>query len=242
MSTSLDIAIPVLNEEQSLRERVLTLHHFLEENLQKDLHWQIVIADNGSTDRTAKIAEELSNQFKDQISLISVGERGVGKALKAAWDQSSADIVGFMDLDLATDLKHLSEALHVLMNNEADLSMGTRLHPNSKVINRSFKREFSSRAFNSILKNYLKVSFSDGMCGFKFVRREIYNELRTKGLSIDGWFFSTELLVRAEWNNFRIHEIPVKWTDDQNSKAKVGSLAIQYLKEMKKLKSERYAH
>ena len=116
----------------------------------------------------------------------------------------------------------------------------TRLHPKSKVIGRTLKREITSRVFNFLLKSYLNVGFSDGMCGFKWLKREVYPPLHHAGAVSDGWFFSTELLTIAEWQGLKMLELPVKWTDDvSSSRVKIGPLAKQYLAAMKVLKGKK---
>ncbi len=231
-----DITIPVLNEEATLAQNVGVLRHFLLEHFPDTSQWKIIIADNGSTDRTEEIAKELSSSY-EEVALVKVPRRGVGLALKTSWGQSKADIVGYMDLDLATDLPHFLEAYDAIAERDYDIVYGTRLHPNSKVINRTLKREISSRGFNWILKRYLGVKFSDGMCGFKFLKRSKYPALHEAGAQNDGWFFATELLTVGEWLGMKMYELPVKWTDDAgSSKVKVIPLAKKYLKDMAALK------
>lgn len=234
-----DVTIPVLNEAPTLKEQVSTLHAFLKKNFPQPSQWRIVIADNGSTDRTYEIAEQL-HQKHPEIVPLKVSRRGVGLALKTSWGQSQADVVGYMDLDLATDLPHFLEAYDAIANLGFDIVYGSRLHPKSKVIGRTIKREITSRVFNFILKTYLGVGFSDGMCGFKWLRREVYQPLQEAGAVSDGWFFSTELLTIAEWKHLKILELPVKWTDDvTSSRVKIGPLAKQYLAAMKVLRTRK---
>lgn len=234
-----DVTIPVLNEEATLEQQVLTLREFLRKHYPAPGQWRIVIADNGSKDRTFEIAERL-HHLHPEIVPLTVPRKGVGLALKTSWGQSAADIVGYMDLDLATDLPHFLEAYDAIANQGYDLVYATRLHPKSKVVGRTLKREITSRAFNFILKTYLRVGFSDGMCGFKWLKRSAYPPLHKGGAVSDGWFFSTELLTVAEWKRLKILELPVKWTDDvTSSRVKIGPLAKQYLRAMKVLKAKK---
>jgi len=240
-----DITIPVLDEEATLEQNCLKLHAFLQTHFPPPPNgaaiWKIVIADNGSTDRTPEIGQRLSREVPE-IQFLKVPRRGVGLALKTSWGQSSADIVGYMDLDLATDLPHFLEAYEALAEKGYDIVYGTRLHPRSQVINRPLKREVASRVFNFLLKAYLGVKFSDGMCGFKFLKRKWYPTLFEHGAQNDGWFFSTELLTVAEWLNLKIYELPVKWTDDvSSSRVKILPLARRYLKSMAELKRKKPA-
>ena len=234
-----DITIPVLNEEATLAQQIQQLHQFISNNYPQEGQWKIVIADNGSTDRTPEIAEQLAIKFSE-IHYLKVSKRGVGLALKTSWSQSSADIVGYMDLDLATDLPHFLEAYTAITEDKYDLVYATRLHPQSKVIGRPFKREVASRGFNFLLKTYLGVNYSDGMCGFKWLQRKHVAPLIAAGADNDGWFFSTELLTLAEWKGLEIRELPVQWTDDvSSSKVKILPLAKRYIRGMRALKRKK---
>lgn len=241
-SMTFDVTIPVLDEEATLAQNVGILRDFLLQHFPNgDQQWKIVIADNGSTDGTEEIARRLERDFAE-VQYVQVPSRGVGLALKTSWGQSEADIVGYMDLDLATRLDHFLEAYRALADEGADLVYATRLHPRSVVVNRTLKREVASRVFNSLLKVYLGTQFSDGMCGFKFLRREVYPRLHEAGAQNDGWFFSTELLVTAEWLGYRLYELPVHWTDDAgSSKVKVWPLAKRYIRAMRVLQQKRPA-
>ena len=227
-----DVTIPVLNEEATLDQQVRIVHAFLTEHFPDTSQWRIVIADNGSTDRTWAIAQALHADLPE-VQPLQVPRRGVGLALKTSWSQSQADLVGYMDLDLATDLSHFLEAYAGIAEQGYDLVYGSRLHAKSKVIGRTFKREVASRVFNFLLKAYLNVGFSDGMCGFKWLRRDLYPALHAGGADNDGWFFSTELLTVAEWQDRRILELPITWTDDvSSSRVEILPLAKRYLRSM----------
>ena len=234
-----DVTIPILNEEETLDRQVRVLHRFLKKNFPEPGQWRIVIADNGSTDLSPQIAEKLNGELPE-VSLVRVPEKGVGLALKTSWSGSRADIVGYMDLDLATDLQHFIQAYNALATEGFDLVYATRLHRKSRVIGRTLKREITSRVFNFILKTYLGTRFSDGMCGFKWLLRQLLPALMEGGAVSNGWFFSTELLTVAEWKGLNMCELPVKWTDDTTgSKVNIAGLAKQYLKAMRILKKRK---
>ena len=234
-----DVTIPVLNEEQTLVQQVRLLHRFLSQHFPDTRQWRIVIADNGSTDYTRRLAAELADEVPE-VQLVQVPRKGVGLALKTSWSQSQADIVGYMDLDLATDLQHFIQAYHALATEGFDLVYGSRLHRRARVRGRSMKREITSRVFNTLLQTYLGTRFSDGMCGFKWLRREHVQPLLAGGAVSDGWFFSTELLAVAEWKGLKMCELPVKWTDDiTSSKVEILPLAKQYVRAMQVLKTRK---
>jgi glycosyltransferase involved in cell wall biosynthesis len=234
-----DVTIPVLNEAETLIQQVHTLHQFLCQHFPDRSQWRIVIADNGSTDDTPHLAAALGDELPE-VHLVKVPEKGVGLALKTSWAQSQADMVGYMDLDLATDLQHFIQAYQAIATEGFDVVYGTRLHKRSRVIGRTLKREVTSRAFNWLLKRYLGVRFSDGMCGFKWLKREYVPMLQSGGAVSNGWFFSTELLTIAEWRGLKMCELPVKWTDDAtNSKVNIPKLAKQYIAAMRVLRQRR---
>lgn len=236
-----DVTIPVLNEEATLAQNVRILHAFLKTHFQEHSQWRIVIADNGSTDKTQEIGRQLMAEFPE-VAFLKVPKKGVGLALKTSWGQSQADIVGYMDLDLATDLSHFLEAYEAIAHKNYDIVYATRLHRRSKVIGRTLKREIASRVFNLLLKIYLGIRFSDGMCGFKFLKRSVYEGLRQGGAQNDGWFFSTELLVVSEWKGLKIFELPVTWTDDtSSSRVQVVPLAKKYIADMRALRRKKFA-
>jgi len=234
-----DVTIPVLNEAETLDRQVRILYDFLKHHFPQDGQWRIVIADNGSTDDTRPIAEKLCYELPE-VQLVRVPEKGVGLALKTSWTQSDAEMVGYMDLDLATDLQHFIQAYNALATEGFDLVYGTRLHRKSRVIGRTVKREITSRIFNLLLKTYLGTRFSDGMCGFKWLRRDLVQPLMDGGAVSNGWFFSTELLTVAEWKGVKMCELPVKWTDDTTgSKVNIPRLAKQYIQAMRVLKRKK---
>jgi glycosyltransferase involved in cell wall biosynthesis len=233
----IEITIPVLNEEATLEDNVRKVLGFLD-TLGLDTLGEraisLVIADNGSADATEAIGRRLAEET-GRVRYLRLPSRGVGLALKTSWLGSSADIVGYMDLDLATDLAHLPEAFAALRGG-ADLVYGSRLHRNSVVSGRTLKREVVSRLFNLILRSYLGAKFSDGMCGFKFLRRSILEPVIAQGAESNGWFFSTELMFVAQKLGYRLHELPVRWTDDPNTRVRIGRLTLEYLKAMRRLK------
>lgn len=232
------VTFPVLNEENQLAASVeRTLAFCAADGVQIQ---EFCIADNGSTDRTPEIGEALAARH-DNVTYLRVGKRGFGLALKSAWERSDADFVGYMDVDLATDLKHLKE-VHDLIAASADYDfyLGSRLKPGASVKNRTLLRAFTSRALNTLLHARLGVSFSDAMCGFKFIRRELYERMAAQFAFSDDWFFVAQLAVRAEWMGAKILDMPVDWVDQPDSKsgARLVNLSLLYLSGISELKDE----
>jgi glycosyltransferase involved in cell wall biosynthesis len=218
MSTTLEVVIPVLNEENRLPPSLETLHQFLTDNLDS-VDWRILIADNGSTDSTLKICQEFAERFP-RVGYTRLNKRGRGRALSKAWLESEADVVSYMDVDLSTDLAFFPDLVESITSGECDLAIGSRLSSGSNVIGRSPKREFYSRAYSATFRTMFFTSFKDAQCGFKALSRKAVNDL-VPLVKDTGWFFDTELLLLAERNGFRIKELPVKWTDDPDSRVDV---------------------
>ena len=234
----LNITFPVLNEEAELAGSIERTIGFCAAN-GIDVH-EFCISDNGSTDRTGEIARDLAARHA-RVRLVHLDRRGFGLALKAAWAETDADFVGYMDIDLATDLSHLREVnAYICGTAPYDLYLGSRLAPGALVRNRSLLRGFLSRGFNALLAWRLGISFTDATCGFKFIRRELYRQLAARFPFSDDWFFVVELAVRAERAGARILDMPVAWTDQPHSKssARLINLSLLYLAGISQLRRE----
>lgn len=234
---SLNIVIPVLNEEKQLQQNVTYLIDYLGATELKD-NFKITISDNGSDDATQSIAEGLKASFLGVVDYIRLSERGVGLAFRTAIEQNTSDIVGYMDLDLATDVSHLPEMYDAFCQGDL-IVVGSRLLKDSRVEGRTLIREITSHGLNFILKHYLGVRFTDAMCGFKFYDRRAATYLVEKCSDSNGWFYCAEMMIRAEWDDIPIHELAVTWRDDADSKVKIGSLSKSYMHEIIRLKHER---
>jgi len=226
----LDVVIPVYNEQAALADSVHRLHTHLRE--QFPFPARITIADNASVDDTLRIAEELAAELSD-VRVVRLEEKGRGRALHAAWSTSDAPVLAYMDVDLSTDLAALAPLVAPLISGHSDLAIGTRLGRGARVV-RGPKREIISRCYNLILKSTLAAGFSDAQCGFKAVRADVAQRLLPH-ITDTGWFFDTELLVLAERTGLRIHEVPVDWVDDTDSRVDIVSTATADLKGIARL-------
>jgi putative flippase GtrA len=223
----LEVVVPVYNEQGALCESIRTLHEYMAAHL--ELRWIITIADNASTDATLDIATLLTYDF-DRVRVIHLEDKGRGRALKRAWRESDARVVAYVDVDLSTDLSGLPPLVAPLLSGHSDVAIGTRLAASARVT-RGGKREFISRGYNLLLRRTMGVSFSDAQCGFKAMRSDVAAQLLPL-VEDDGWFFDTELLILAERSGMRIHEVPVDWVDDPDSRVDIVSTAREDLKGM----------
>ncbi len=221
----LDVVVPVYNEQADLEPCVRRLHRYLRESF--PYPFRITIADNASTDATPGIAARLAAQLP-QVHAIRLAEKGRGRALRAVWSASPAAVLAYMDVDLSTDLAALLPLVAPLISGHSDLAIGSRLSRGSRVV-RGAKRELISRCYNLILRGTLAARFTDAQCGFKEIRRDV--AVRLLPLVQDtGWFFDTELLVLAQRCGMRIHEVPVDWVDDPDSRVDIVATAVADLK------------
>lgn len=215
-----EIVIPVFNEERVLADSIRTLDSYLSGEF--PLSYGITIADNASRDDTRLIGQALAADLP-AVSYLRLEEKGRGRALRSAWSASRSPVACYMDVDLSTDLKALLPLVAPLLSGHSDVAIGSRLAGGSNVV-RGPKREFISRSYNSLLRTVLRARFSDAQCGFKAIRTDAAAEL-LPAISDQGWFFDTELLVEAERRGLRIHEVPVDWVDDPDSRVDLVSTA-----------------
>lgn len=235
--TKFEISIPVLNEEDSIESKLKELLEFIKTSLDGLANFTVVVADNGSTDETSHIVKRMVSEYSN-LAYLHVDRPGVGRALKAAWGQSTADVIGYMDLDLATDLNHIRDVCVEILSHDYDMVIGNRLDHKSQVLGRSLKREITSRIFNKIVQLFVESRVLDGMCGFKFMKRKFATQVLKAASLSDNWIFSTQLLCVAFRIGGRIKYIPIKWTDDNSTKVKIFKLARQYLMELYLFKRE----
>jgi glycosyltransferase involved in cell wall biosynthesis len=216
-----DVVVPVHNEEQILAASVERLKIYLAETF--PFEWRIVIADNASTDDTPVIAARLAASDA-RIAYLRLEEKGRGRALRRAWSESDADIVTYTDVDLSTGLTGLLPLVAPLVSGHSDIAIGSRLSAGASVA-RGPKRELISRAYNLLLRRVFAVRFRDAQCGFKAGRTDVV-KLLVPAVEDQAWFFDTELLLLAEYNGLRVHEVPVDWVDDPDSRVDVRSTAL----------------
>ena len=231
MADTVDFVIPVYNEEQDLPRSIDILSKYLRENLTQN-PWQIIIADNGSTDNTRAVADMLATRHTSVVS-VYIPQKGRGRALRQVWLESSADILSYMDVDLSTDLSHVPQLVGAIEEG-ADLAIGSRLSKNSRVT-RSLKREFISRSYSALIKTMFFTPFRDAQCGFKAITRRAAQAIIPQ-VQNNNWFFDTEMLIIAAKGGYRIREIPVKWDDDPDSRVRVVATAWEDIKGLMRLR------
>jgi glycosyltransferase involved in cell wall biosynthesis len=229
---AVEIVIPVHNEQQVLEANVRKLHSHLRREF--TFTFQITIADNASADATLIVAHRLASALPE-VTVLHLDRKGRGRALRAAWSRSEADVVAYMDVDLSTDLAALEDLLLPLLQVRGDITIGSRLTPGARVT-RGLRRELISRGYNLLLHLLLGVGFSDAQCGFKAARREVIDAL-LEDVEDESWFFDTELLYLAQRRKFAIREVPVRWVEDDDSRVDILATAHEDLRGIMRLRS-----
>ena len=227
---NVEVVVPAHNEEQVLEASIRRLYSHLTREF--PFSARITVADSASTDSTLEIAQRLAAEVPG-MRVIHLDEKGRGRALRAAWSSSRADVLAYMDVDLSTDLNALLPLVAPLLSAHSDLAVGSRLMHGARV-ERSFKREVISRAYNFLLRLALGSRVSDAQCGFKAGRREAIQAL-LPAVENEHWFFDSELLHLAEQGRLRIHEVPVDWTEDPDSRVHLVATAIEDLRGIARL-------
>lgn len=229
-----DLVIPVYNGEDDIRSCINSLLQWMKDH---DNHkWRIIIADNASTDKTLQISNEFQKKYPEIIFVKHIPRKGRGIALRTAWSYSDADVCTFMDVDLSTDLSHISEIVDPIIRHECDICCGSRWLPESKVKRKLF-RGMLSWSYNFLLKVLLGLKINDAQCGFKSIRTDVSHKI-IPFIKDNNWFFDTELLVLAQKNGYRIKEIPVKWTDNSQTTVTVVKTVKEFLKGIWRLQRE----
>jgi glycosyltransferase involved in cell wall biosynthesis len=213
---AVDITLPVHNEELIIEASVERLHQHLTEHF--PYSWQITIVENGSTDSTRLLGQRLASELRE-VRFISMRQAGRGGALRRVWSESGSEVLAYMDVDLSTDLSALTALVAPLVSDDADVAIGSRLSPES-LVRRSPTREVLSRGYMALLRAAFRPPFHDAQCGFKALRADAAGVLLPL-VQDNGWFFDTELLLLACHMNLRLHEVPVEWVEDADSRVRI---------------------
>lgn len=234
----LTIIFPVLNERLRLESGVTRTVEYLESIAFSD--YEIIIVDNGSEDETPQIAAGLCEKY-GSVRYERIAVRGVGAAFRRGVEVSGGEIVGYMDIDLSTSIKHLGEALQIFeARPEVEYINGSRFAKESDTKGRKWYRKLTSQGLLILLKLFLRMKSTDAICGFTFVRRQTALSL-IEGCSQDnGWFYMIEFLLRAEKRGVSVLDYPVEWQEDYNTTVKVFKTVCNYLVQIARLFREFY--
>ena len=231
---SINLLFPVLNERLRLKKGIDTCMAYLQKEM--DIPYQLTILDNGSTDETPMIGKALAAKYSE-VSYVRVGERGVGVAFRKGIELNQCDIVGYMDIDLSTDLNCLGKTIHLFETLPyLDYVNGSRFSKESNTKGRKWYRKITSAGLVFLLKAVFGMKATDAVCGFTFLRKEAAERLVRESSKDNGWFYTIEFLLRAERDGMHICDLPVEWQEDYNTTVKMAKTIKNYLIQMVKLK------
>ena len=231
---SINLLFPVLNERLRLRNGIEKSMEYLRENV--TIPYSLTILDNGSDDETPEIGMELAEKYPE-VTYVRVGERGVGVAFRKGIELNESDIVGYMDIDLSTDLKYLSKTIELFQGNPSlQYVNGSRFSKESDTKGRKWYRKITSMGLVFLLKTIFHMKATDAVCGFTFLRKEAAEQLVKESSNDNGWFYTIEFLLRAERNGMNIYDMPVEWQEDYNTTVKIWKTIKNYVVRIYKLK------
>ena len=231
---SINLLFPVLNERLRLRNGIEKSMEYLRENV--TIPYSLTILDNGSDDETPEIGRELEEKYPE-VTYVRVGEHGVGVAFRKGIELNESDIVGYMDIDLSTDLKYLGKTIELFQTwTELQYVNGTRFSKESDTKGRKWYRKITSMGLVFLLKTIFHMKATDALCGFTFLRKEEAEQLVRESSNDNGWFYTVEFLIRAERDGMVIYDMPVEWQEDYNTTVKVWKTIKNYLVQIHRLR------
>lgn len=232
--SSINLLFPVLNERLRLESGIERTVEYVRTNVRIPCY--LTILDNGSEDETPEIGRQLQEKY-EEVRYVRVGERGVGVAFRKGIELNECDLVGYMDIDLSTDIKYLGKTIEAFSADpELQYVNGSRFSKQSDVKGRKWYRKITSMGLVILLKVLFHMKATDAVCGFTFLRREAAEQLVRESSKDNGWFYTIEFLLRAERDGMKIYDMPVEWREDYNTTVKIWKTIRNYLVQMIKLK------
>jgi cellulose synthase/poly-beta-1,6-N-acetylglucosamine synthase-like glycosyltransferase len=228
MKPKLLLMLPIYNEEEQLESSMRTVFDYASKNL-TEYEWRVHVGDNASKDRSKEIYTKLHNENPTRFTFRTLDKKGRGLNLRESWLKEDYDIAIYMDVDLSSDINAIKDMVDHIRDRKADLSIGSRLLPTSKVIGRKLLREITSRGYVFIIKTLASTKISDFQCGFKAISKELALKIVPE-VEDNTWYFDTELILLTEKSGYKVYECPVRWTDDPGSTVNVWKTAIEDLK------------
>jgi len=216
--TEITVIIPVFNDLSSITTAIPKSIEILSSIT---VNFEIIVAEDGSTDGSTEFIRSYEKQDQ-RVRLLHRDERqGRGKELNQAICESNGIIVCYYDVDLATDMQHLTDLISTIRCG-ADIATGSRLLPASDIA-RTAGREVASRSYNFLVRIFLGSAIYDHQCGFKAFRRSRILPL-LPAIRSNHWFWDTELLVRAQREGYRVVEFPVRWRAGKGTTVKLKDI------------------
>jgi hypothetical protein len=218
MVVKVSVVLPAYNEAKFIEKAVEEVRKELSRHF-NDGEYEIIIAEDGSTDGTDRIAKTLEDKYPDVRHIHSDERLGRGRALKNAFRSAQGEILVYLDVDLSTDMKHLRELIDAIEKGY-DFATGSRLL-NESDADRPLKRNFASKGYNFLVRLFLGSKLRDHQCGFKAFRKKALFEFIDE-VKDNHWFWDTEVMVLAQKRGYRVYEFPVRWKQGKETKVSFG--------------------
>lgn len=233
-AAGINILFPVLNERLRLESGIRRTLAYVRSNV--TIPCSLTILDNGSDDETPQIGKRLQEE-NEEVTYIRMEERGVGVAFRKGIALNDKALVGYMDIDLSTDIGYLGKMIEAFQADPAlQYVNGSRFSKESSVKGRRWYRKIISGGLVFLLKWLFHMKADDAVCGFTFLRREAAEQLVKECSDDNGWFYTIEFLLRAERKGMKIYDMPVEWQEDYNTTVKIWKTVRNYMIRMVRLK------
>jgi len=233
MENSISIIIPAYNEELRIQPTIERTYSYLGEKFRE---FEIIVVDDGSTDGTVSVVENLVRDLGNIRLIHYPGNSGKGHAVKTGALASQGDFLLICDADQSTPIEELEKLLPFLPK-EFDIAIGSRgLRESDIVVRQPWYRERMGKTFNMLVRTLVIGGFKDTQCGFKLFRGDVARRLFRKSL-ISGFSFDVEILFLAEKEGLRIKEVPVKWLNSPHSRVRIVSDSLKMFIELFKIRA-----
>lgn len=222
------IVIPAYNEAGRIPA---TLHAVIDCVRQKGWSAEIIVVNDGSTDATAQVVQDIAQHAPEVRLIENPGNRGKGYSVRSGLLQAHGENVMFTDADLSAPMEE-AQGLFDAIENGADIAIGSRwLETKRQTIRQPLYRQFFGRCFNAVTRMVMGLPFADTQCGFKaFTRAAAQTVFQLQ--TIERWGFDPEILFIALKRGYRIQEVPVSWAHDERSRVSYLRDGLQMLKEI----------
>ncbi|MGB7340425.1 MAG: glycosyltransferase, partial [Phototrophicaceae bacterium] len=226
----LSIVIPAYNEEERIVPTVGAIAAYVST---LGFEWELIVADDGSTDDTVKLLQEL--ELVNLRVLIAAKNGGKGSAVRRGMLAARGDYVLFTDADNSTPIENVTPVLKKLTDEGYDVAVGSRAADGASESNKSFFRHLMSGGLRLLVRYVLNIRVKDTQCGFKMYSKEAAQKLHRQQ-TIDGFSFDLESLYLASKYGYKAVEVPVEWMDAPGSKVDAKKEAIRFLQDMTRIR------
>ena len=218
----LSIVIPAYNEELRLPATLQTIHTFLQE---QSYPAEVIVVENGSSDRTLQIAQETSKTMPE-LGFLHSQERGKGLAIKLGMLAARGEYRFICDVDLSMPVEEVNRFIPPILKDTA-VAIASREARGAVRYGEPAYRHFIGRVFNGMVRWMALPGLQDTQCGFKCFRADVVEKVFPR-MTMQGWTFDVEALVLARQLGYRIVEVPIPWYYNPHSKVRVvrDSLAM----------------